>query len=169
MGVIPRTAGTSFGGARRRRRDSGGCGRYLNRILALDAGAGWVRVEPGVIRDQLNAELRPRGWWFGPNTSTASRCMLGGMVGNNSSGSTSIKYGVTRDKVLEIEAVLSDGSRAVFGAVSAEEFHRRRQADTLEGRIYQGLWAELSKPEQQEAIRRNTPSRASTAGIRATP
>lgn len=157
LGVIPRTAGTSLAGQCVGEGIVVDVGRYLNRILALDAGAGWVRVEPGVIRDQLNAELRPTGWWFGPNTSTASRCMLGGMVGNNSSGSTSIKYGVTRDKVLEIEAVLSDGSRAVFGAVSAEEFHRRREADTLEGRIYQGLWAELSKPEQQEAIRREYP------------
>ena len=113
--LIPRTAGTSLAG------QCVGSGivvdvsRYMNKILEYDLESGWVKVEPGVIRNELNDFLKPHGWFFGPNTSTANRCMIGGMVGNNSSGTTSIKYGVTRDHVLALETVLSDGSLATFG------------------------------------------------------
>jgi FAD/FMN-containing dehydrogenase/Fe-S oxidoreductase len=157
LGIIPRTAGTSLAGQCVGEGIVVDVSRYMNKILEVDTAAGWVRVEPGVIRDELNYHLRQTGWWFGPNTSTASRCMLGGMVGNNSSGSTSIKYGVTRDKVMSVEVVLSDGSTAVFGAMPPAVFHEKRQGDSLESRIYQQLWEELSQPEVQEEIRREYP------------
>ena len=73
-----------------------------------------MSVQPGVIRDELNSFLEPHGFFFSPITSTANRAMIGGMVGNNSSGTTSIEYGSTRDHVLEVKALLSDGSEVIF-------------------------------------------------------
>ena len=110
--LIPRTAGTSLAG------QCVGSGivvdvsKHFNKIISLDKNNKTVTVQPGVVRDQLNNYLKPFGLFFGPNTSTSNRCMIGGMVGNNSSGSTSIQYGVTRDKVLSLKTLLSDGSEA---------------------------------------------------------
>ncbi|MCH8555381.1 MAG: FAD-binding protein, partial [Schleiferiaceae bacterium] len=114
--IIPRAAGTSLAG------QCVGTGlvvdvsRYMTRVLDWNPETGVVWVQPGVVRDELNALVVQDGWFFGPNTSTANRCMLGGMVGNNSSGSTSVKYGVTRDKVLAIRAVLANGDVHEFAA-----------------------------------------------------
>lgn len=113
--IIPRAAGTSLAG------QCVGAGlvldvsRYMNKLLHWNPNTGVAVVEPGVIRDELNALVHRDGWWFAPNTSTSNRCMLGGMVGNNSSGTTSIQYGVTRDKVLAIETILADGTLHTFG------------------------------------------------------
>ncbi|MFK8164703.1 MAG: FAD-binding and (Fe-S)-binding domain-containing protein, partial [Lewinella sp.] len=108
--LTPRAGGTSLAG------QAIGSGlivdvsRRLNNILEINETERYAVVEPGVVRDQLNAALAPLGYWFGPNTSTANRCTLGGMFGNNSCGSTSITVGSTREHVLEAEVVLSDGS-----------------------------------------------------------
>ncbi|HQU61395.1 MAG TPA: FAD-binding oxidoreductase, partial [Saprospiraceae bacterium] len=155
--LIPRTAGTSLGGQCVGEGIVVDVSKYMNQILEVNAKEGWVRVQPGVIRDELNAHLKPYGLFFGPNTSTANRAMIGGMLGNNSSGTTSIKYGVTRDHVLEVETVLSDGSEAFFGPLSPEAFHRKRQANSLEGRLYQQIYQALSDPEQQTEIQENFP------------
>ena len=96
--LIPRAAGTSLAG------QCVGDGlvvdisKHFTKILAFDEHKQTITIQPGVIRDELNDYLKPYGLFFSPNTSTSNRCMLGGMVGNNSSGTTSIKYGVTRDK-----------------------------------------------------------------------
>ncbi len=116
--IIPRTAGTSLAGQAIGHGLVVDVSKHMTQILEVNEAEKWVDVEPGVIRDVLNSSLRDQGLFFGPNTSTSSRCMIGGMVGNNSSGTTSIKYGTTRDKVLEVEAVLADGSLVTFGAVS---------------------------------------------------
>ena len=92
--------------------------KYFNQILEINTNENWVRVQPGVVRDELNVFLAAYGMFFGPNTSTANRCMIGGMVGNNSSGSTSIVYGSTRDHVLEMKTILSDGSEVVFNNIN---------------------------------------------------
>ncbi|HON19213.1 MAG TPA: FAD-binding oxidoreductase, partial [Salinivirgaceae bacterium] len=86
--------------------------RYMNRVLELNTREKWVWVEPGVVLDQLNEILKPHGLFFGPETSTGSRCTLGGMVGNNSCGSHSLLYKTTREHLLEVECVLADGSIA---------------------------------------------------------
>ncbi|MCC5917576.1 MAG: FAD-binding protein [Cryomorphaceae bacterium] len=112
--IIPRTAGTSLSGQCVGRGLVVDVSRHLTKILDFDPKEGVVRVQPGVIRDELNDYLRPHGWFFGPNTSTANRCMIGGMVGNNSSGSTSIRYGTTRDKVKSIRAITADGEVRLF-------------------------------------------------------
>ncbi len=89
--------------------------KYYNGILELNADELWVRVQPGIVLDELNAQLRPHGLRFAPDVSTASRATIGGMIANNSSGARSVLYGKTIDHVLELEAVLSDGSIACFG------------------------------------------------------
>ena len=115
VGLIPRTAGTSLAG------QCVGDGlvvdvsKHFTEIISVDVEAKTVTVQPGVIRDELNRFLRKHKLFFGPNTSTSNRCMIGGMVGNNSSGSTSISYGHTRDKVKSMTVVLSDGQVATFG------------------------------------------------------
>ena len=100
--LIPRTAGTSLAGQVVGNGIIVDVSKHFNQILELNKEEGWVRVQPGVIRDELNLFLQPHGLFFGPETSTANRAMIGGMVGNNSSGTTSIRYGVTRDKIVEL-------------------------------------------------------------------
>ena len=94
--------------------------KYFTNILEFDEQNKTITLQPGIVRDSLNVFLKPFGLFFGPNTSTSNRCMIGGMVGNNSSGSTSIRYGVTRDKVLSIEGLLSNGSDVIFSEITSE-------------------------------------------------
>jgi FAD/FMN-containing dehydrogenase len=89
--------------------------KYFTRIIEVNEAEKWVRVQPGVVRDDLNKHLEQYGLYFGPETSTANRAMIGGMVGNNSCGANSIVYGSTREHVLNIKALLSDGSEVEFG------------------------------------------------------
>ena len=95
--------------------------KYLRRVVSLDTSARRVRVEPGVVLDELNRELRRHGLFFPIDPSTASRATLGGMAANNSSGARSIRYGIMADNVAGIDAVLADGTRAYFGAVAAAD------------------------------------------------
>jgi FAD/FMN-containing dehydrogenase/Fe-S oxidoreductase len=90
--------------------------KHLNRILAFDAERATVTVEPGVVLDQLNAWLRPRGLWFAVDVSTSAQCTIGGMAGNNSCGSRSIAYGNMVHNVVAIDAMLADGTEARFAA-----------------------------------------------------
>ena len=115
--LIPRAAGTSLAGQCVGEGVVVDTSKHMNQILSFDEKNKKVRVQPGVIRDELNTYLKPYGLFFGPNTSTANRCTIGGMVGNNSSGTTSIRYGVTRDKVLSLRTVLSDATVHEFGRV----------------------------------------------------
>ena len=156
VSVIPRAAGTSLAG------QCVGEGLVvdvsrMNAILEFNKEEAWIRVEPGLVRDELNAFLAPHGLFFSPITSTANRAMIGGMVGNNSCGTTSIQYGSTRDHVLELEVVLSDGSVATFGALSEEAFQQKLLLDKLEGELYRHLHAELSPAAVQERIRSQFP------------
>ena len=150
--LIPRAAGTSLAG------QCVGSGivvdvsKYFTNIIELNIEEKWVRVQPGVVRDQLNDFLKPHGLFFGPNTSTANRCMIGGMVGNNSCGSTSIVYGSTRDHTLEVTTLLSDESKVVFKAFSKNEIIEKCSQKTLEGKIYKSLIEELSKDSIKNEI-----------------
>ncbi|WP_248724496.1 FAD-binding and (Fe-S)-binding domain-containing protein [Seonamhaeicola sp. ML3] len=157
--LIPRTAGTSLAGQCVGDGIIVDVSKHFTRILNVNEKEKTVTVEPGIIRDELNLFLKPYGLFFAPNTSTSNRCMIGGMVGNNSSGSTSIKYGVTRDKVLEIETILSDGSEVVFKTLTREALQEKLKLETLEGSIYKSLVKELSKPETQLEIRKEFPDK----------
>ena len=133
--------------------------KHFQKIGALDLANKTVTVEPGVIRDDLNRFLKPHGLFFGPNTSTSNRCTIGGMVGNNSCGSTSIVYGSTRDHTLELTTILSDGSEAVFNQQSFDKFKKKAQAQTLEGKIYRQIYDALSNEEVQQEIENNFPKK----------
>src|SRR5215813_5952579 len=93
--------------------------RHMNRVLEVDAAAGTATVQPGIVLDELNRQLRSTGWQFPVDVSTSAHATLGGMTGNNSAGTRSIKYGMMVHNVLEVEAVLADGTRAVFGELGA--------------------------------------------------
>ncbi|OUS00933.1 FAD-binding oxidoreductase [Flavobacteriales bacterium 33_180_T64] len=155
--LIPRAAGTSLAGQCVGKGIVVDISKYFNKILDVNEKEQTVTLQPGVVRDELNNYLKPFGLFFGPNTSTSNRCMIGGMVGNNSSGTTSIQYGVTRDKVLGLQAILSDGSEVVFSSVSLEEFEGKTKLDTLEGRIYKTIFSELSSIEAQQNIKAQYP------------
>ncbi|MGY0489895.1 FAD-binding and (Fe-S)-binding domain-containing protein [Streptomyces sp. WG-D5] len=137
--VVPRGAGTSLAG------QTVGPGlvldlsRHLHRIVELDPEARTALVEPGVVQDQLNRAAAPHGLMFGPDTSTSNRATIGGMAGNNSAGSGSLRYGMTIDHVRELDVVLSDASTARLAPVDEAERARRAGADTLEGRLYREL------------------------------
>ena len=155
--LIPRTAGTSLAGQCVGEGIIVDVSKHFTKILAFDELNKTITVEPGVVRDELNLFLKPFGLFFGPNTSTSNRCMIGGMVGNNSSGSTSIKYGVTRDKVLQIDGVLSDGSFASFKELNSKEFKLKTQIKSLEGSIYASIYSELSQELVQQEIKNQFP------------
>lgn len=155
--LIPRTAGTSLAGQCVGDGIVVDVSKHFTNIISFDEKAKTITLEPGIVRDSLNVYLKPYGLFFGPNTSTSNRCMMGGMVGNNSSGSTSIKYGVTRDKVLEIDAILSDGSTAIFKEITSAEFIKKTKETSQEGKIYQAIFEELSSEENQKEIKDEFP------------
>ncbi len=155
--LIPRAAGTSLAGQCVGNGIVVDTSRYMTRLVTIDADRKTARLQPGIIRDDLNRTLQPYGLFFAPNTSTSNRCMLGGMIGNNSSGTTSIKYGVTRDKVLRLECVLSDGSLVEFGELSKAEFLDKMKLETLEGEIYRGIYSRLTDDEIKDELIKNLP------------
>ncbi len=157
IGLIPRTAGTSLAGQVVGKGIVVDVSKYFTKIISINKVEKTVTVQPGVVRDQLNNYLEPYGLFFGPNTSTSNRCMIGGMVGNNSSGTTSIQYGVTRDKVLRLKTLLSDGSEAVFETISKNDFHQKTKEYTLEGHIYKSIYEELKSESVKEQIKENFP------------
>ena len=117
VAVTPRGGGTSQAGQTVNRSVILDCSRYLNRIIEVDAARRRCVVEPGIVLDELNRALKPHGLWFPVDISTASRATIGGMVGNNSCGARSLRYGNTRENVLSIDAVLADGAPAHFGRI----------------------------------------------------
>ena len=155
--LIPRTAGTSLAGQCVGDGIVVDVSKHFTNIISFNEQAKTITLQPGIVRDSLNVFLKPYGLFFGPNTSTSNRCMIGGMVGNNSSGSTSIKYGVTRDKVLAIETILSDGSNGTFESISSEEFIKKTKENSQEGKIYKSIFTELSLEENQQEIHNEFP------------
>jgi FAD/FMN-containing dehydrogenase/Fe-S oxidoreductase len=131
--------------------------RYMNRILEINKKDMWVRVEPGVVLDELNIALKDHGLFFGPETSTSNRCNIGGMLGNNACGSHSVIYGSTRDHTIELKALLSDGSEALFGPLSKEEFQRKTSLKNLEGDIYRHISTILGDSDNRKKISEGYP------------
>ncbi|HYP12728.1 MAG TPA: FAD-linked oxidase C-terminal domain-containing protein [Bryobacteraceae bacterium] len=113
--------------------------KYYNKVLELNAAERWVRVQPGIVLDELNAILKPHGLRFAPDISTASRATIGGMMANNSSGARSVLYGKTIDHVLEQEVVLADGSVTIFRDLNPEGVARMSQGDSLEAECYRAV------------------------------
>src|SRR5678815_2752323 len=119
--VLPRGAGTSLAGQTVGEAVVLDMSKYLNRVLEVNTEEQWALVEPGVVQEQLNLHLKPMGFLFGPDTSTANRATLGGMMGNNSAGSHSIIYGKTIDHIRETHVVLASGEQRVFGEMNFAE------------------------------------------------
>ncbi|HSU50430.1 MAG TPA: FAD-binding and (Fe-S)-binding domain-containing protein, partial [Segetibacter sp.] len=158
--LIPRTAGTSLAGQVVGNGIIVDVSKYFTKILELNTDENWVRVQPGVIRDELNLFLKPHGLFFGPETSTANRAMIGGMVGNNSCGSNSVVYRSTREHTLEVKALLSDGSEAEFKTLGIDDFHSKCEGDSLEANIYKTVRKLLSNYENQVEIREEFPKKS---------
>jgi len=136
VAILPRGGGTSLTGQTVNHALVLDFSRYMDRVLEVNAEELWARVQPGLVQDNLNHHVRPLGLGFGPDTSTSNRATLGGMLGNNSGGSHSIAYGLTVEHVIELTTVLADGSRAVFGEVTPDEFAAKCRVPGLEGQIY---------------------------------
>ena len=153
--VLPRGAGTSLAGQTVGRAVVLDMSRYMHRLVGLDAEAFTARVQPGLIQDDLNKAAGAHGLMFAPDTSTSNRATLGGMIGNNSCGARSARYGMTIDHVDSLDVVLSDGSRARFGAVDASELERRSKGESLDARLHR----HVSRLVEQNAvaIRRDFP------------
>lgn len=161
VGLIPRAAGTSLAGQVVGSGIVVDISKYFGQILEINAREQWVRVQPGVIRDDLNAFLKPHGLLFGPETSTASRAMIGGMIGNNSCGLHSIIWGATRNHLLEVRAILSDGAEVTFGSLTQAQFDAKCRGENvvspLEQRLYTQFRDWLSQPDIQRHIREGYP------------
>ncbi len=155
--LIPRTAGTSISGQVVGSGIIVDCSKYLTRILEVNQVEKWVRVEPGVVLDELNMVLKKDNLFFGPETSTSNRCMIGGMVGNNSCGAHSLIYGSTRSHVLEIKGFLSDGSEVCFKKLTKSEFASHCEKPGLEGKIYRQIRNILKDENNRERIREEYP------------
>ncbi|MDO9256998.1 MAG: FAD-linked oxidase C-terminal domain-containing protein [Bacteroidales bacterium] len=158
--LIPRAAGTSLAGQVVGGGIVADISKHFNQILEINTEEHWVRVQPGVVLDELNKILEPTGLFFGPETSTSNRCMMGGMVGNNSCGSHSLVYGSTRDHTLEVKALLSDNSEVVFGKLTKAEFEKKCLLETLEGQVYKNIRSILGNKENQDEIRAQFPDKS---------
>ncbi|MCH1454336.1 MAG: FAD-binding protein [Flavobacteriaceae bacterium] len=157
ISLIPRAGGTSLAGQVVGDGLIVDVSKHFNKIIAFDLKNKEITVQPGMVRDDLNDFLASHGLFFGPNTSTSNRCTIGGMTGNNSSGTTSIKYGVTRDKVKALECVLSDGSQVVFEDLNEKQFRQKEKQQNLEGAFYRFFSKVLSNPDHQNSIRTEYP------------
>jgi FAD/FMN-containing dehydrogenase/Fe-S oxidoreductase len=157
--LIPRTAGTSLAG------QVVGAGivvdvsKHFNKILSVNAEEGWAIVQPGIVRDDLNHFLKPQGCFFAPETSTANRAMIGGMIGNNSCGSNSVVYGSTREHLLEVNTILADGSKAWFGPMASNDFQHKVNSpeNSLEHKIYRHISTMLSDIVNRNEIEKEFP------------
>ena len=152
--LVPRAAGTSLAG----QVVGGGivvdAGRHLNRIVSLDVANAKVRVQPGVVRNELNRFLAPHGLFFAPETSTAAWAMIGGMVGNNSCGSNSIAWGTTRDHLVSARGFLADGSEVTFGPLEPDAFAAKCAGpDSLETSLYRTARDMLGDEANRQLVR----------------
>ena len=162
--IIPRTAGTSLAGQVVGNGIVVDVSKNFTLILEINKEEHWVRVQPGVVRDVLNMELKKHGLFFGPETSTANRAMIGGMVGNNSCGSNSVVYGSTREHLLAVKAILSDGSEMEFKSSKVTEFkelldiaEQKNGTASLSEKIYRDTNKILADSFNQSEIKKEFP------------
>lgn len=153
--VVPRGGATSLSGQTIGAAIILDTSKYLNRIGTIDRDRMTVPVQPGVVLERLNAELRPLGLMFGPDVSTTDRATLGGMIGNNSAGARSLRFGKTVDHVRSVDVVLSDGTRANLGPRSPEELADICRQDGIIGRIHRTVRDVVS--EYSDTISRQFP------------
>ncbi|MCP4711490.1 MAG: FAD-binding protein [Planctomycetes bacterium] len=139
--IVPRGAGTSLGGQAVAPALVLDFSRYLNQILEINTQQRWVRVQPGVVLDKLNATLAQHGLFFAPDPATGNRAVIGGMIGNNSSGMRSIVYGIMRDHVLETQVALTNGSVMNCRELTPQQYQEHTESNQSENHpnIYAGF------------------------------
>lgn len=150
--LIPRTAGTSLAGQVVGNGIVVDVSRHFTNILEINLDQEYVWVQPGIVRDELNRELEKHGCFFAPETSTANRAMIGGMIGNNSCGSNSVVYGSTREHLLEVKALLSDGSEVHF-----KDVPDLRGLSKVENQLYENISDILMDDENVKRIKKEFP------------
>ncbi|KAA3616405.1 MAG: FAD-binding oxidoreductase [Calditrichaeota bacterium] len=160
--ILPRGAGTSLAGQAVNEALIIDTTRHLDHIVEINKEEKYVRVQPGVVLEELNSELRPLALKFGPDPASANRATMGGVIGNNATGSHSILYGMSADHIQETECILSDGSQAHFSALSSQQLDFKKNINSMEGEIYRQISQIISDGET--IIRENTPKHWRRAG-----
>lgn len=155
--VLARTAGSSLAGQAVNEAVIIDFTKHLNQVIELNVEERWVRVQPGIVLDELNAYLQPYGLQFGPDPASSSRAAMGGIVSNNSTGAHSILYGMTADHVLSMSVLLSDGSSAEFGPVTVRELMQYQTLTGLEADIYRQMALLTFNEKNRDIIRAGTP------------
>ncbi|HKO75711.1 MAG TPA: FAD-linked oxidase C-terminal domain-containing protein [Flavobacterium sp.] len=162
--VIPRAAGTSLAGQVVGNGIVVDISQEFTKILSVDPVEKSAWVEPGVIRDELNLHLKSYKLFFGPETSTSNRCMIGGMVGNNACGARSVIYGSTREHLLEIKGFLADGNEVTFGALTNAEFEDKCNGINVVSPLEQAIYVQtkelLSSPANRALFDENYPKKS---------
>jgi FAD/FMN-containing dehydrogenase/Fe-S oxidoreductase len=159
LSVVPRTAGTSLAGQVVGSGIIVDVSKYMTNIIEINKAEKWIRVQPGVVLDELNQLVAESGLFFGPETSTSNRCMIGGMLGNNACGAHSLIYGSTRDHTLSVNCILSDGSEVEFEELNIGAFEQKCNGNTFENKLYKNINEILSKKEHQKEIRKEFPDK----------
>ncbi len=157
--LIPRTAGTSLAGQVVGSGIIVDVSKYFNSIIEVNVDEQWAIVQPGVIRDDLNAYLKPLGLMFGPETSTASRAMIGGMIGNNSSGLHSIVWGDTRENLISAHVIINDGSEIILEELDHKRYFEKLSLNNREGEIYRALNELITNKENIDIINSGYPKK----------
>ena len=157
--LIPRGAGTSLAGQVVGKGIIVDVSKYMNKIIQHDTEKKLVTVQPGVVLDELNKYLKKYELFFAPETSTANRCTIGGMLGNNACGLHSVAYGSTRDHTVRIKAILSNGEEAVFESLTKKEFENKCKKKTFEAGLYRNIKEVLSDKKLQKKIEQNYPEK----------
>ncbi len=155
--LIPRGAGTSLAGQVVGNGLVVDVSRHMTQLLEINPEEKWVRVEPGIVLDELNLRLKQHKLFFAPETSTSNRCTIGGMIGNNSAGIHSLIYGTTREHILSVTVLLSDGSEVEFSELDETEFHEKINLKTLEGEIYRQINNLLGKEKNRAKVAKEFP------------
>lgn len=153
--ILPRGGGSSLAGQAVNQALAIDTSRHLDQILEVNTQEQWVRVQPGLVLDELNLHLKSTGLQFGPDPASSNRAVMGGLVANNSTGSHSIMYGMTADHILETGVILSDGTRTTFGPLEADQLEQHLNLNGLEGNIYRRI-REITQTKAN-TIRAGTP------------
>ncbi|MCX7861933.1 MAG: FAD-binding protein [Bacteroidales bacterium] len=155
--LIPRGAGTSLAGQVVGNGLVLDFSKYFNNIIEINTTEQYAIVQPGIVLDELNLQLKSYNLFFAPETSTSNRCTIGGMIGNNSCGARSLIYKTTREHIIELEGYLIDGTYIKFQPLNNEQFQEKLTLPTLEGKIYRTIYEILSKQQNKQHIIENYP------------
>lgn len=157
VALLPRTGGSSLAGQAVNQALVMDFSRHLNQILEINTEEGFVRVQPGIVLDELNYALGKHGYQFGPDPASSNRAAMGGIISNNSTGSHSIMYGMTADHVLAMNVILNDSSTTSFSALSPEQLQQKMTVSGREAEIYRGIANLVQNDANREIILAGTP------------